>query len=316
MFQTPILFLVFNRPEPTQEVFNVIKKLKPKYLYIACDGPRKGKPEEAKLCQMVQQIVTQIDWDCELKTLFRTQNLGCGLAVSQGINWFFSEVEYGIILEDDCLPSPSFFPYCEELLIRYKEVQKVMMISGFNQNKIWESPYSYFFAYFGSIWGWATWRSSWEKYDYDMSSFDEDHIYGVLKDKICMPETYIETRINLLKKVRDKEIDTWDFQWSYARFINQGLSIVPRHNAISNIGFGEEATHTKNSADKMSKFPLYEIKFPMNHNPHLEQEKDYDRLYLDSIAPQTQSTSQRVLHKVKSLLKSVYQRTQYFHLFY
>ena len=168
MFDVPILFLVFNRPETTHQVFEAIKKQRPKYLFVAADGARTDKEGEAAKCEEVRKLILEnINWACEVKTLFRNENLGCGLAVSQAITWFFEQVEEGIILEDDCLPSGSFFSFCSVLLERYRNDEKVFMIGGFSllpENT--KSKYDYFFNTFGGIWGWATWKRSWSLYEY------------------------------------------------------------------------------------------------------------------------------------------------------
>ncbi|MFH1427813.1 MAG: nucleotide-diphospho-sugar transferase, partial [Patescibacteria group bacterium] len=170
-FNTPILFLIFNRPETTQRVFDKIKIIKPRHLFVAADGPREGKNESEK-CQAVRDIIKQIDWDCKVNTLFRDKNLGCKLAVSSAIDWFFDNVEEGIILEDDCLPDPSFFKFCQELLVKYREDSNVMCISGDNFNpNLYNGSDSYFFSKVASIWGWASWRRAWKYYDIEMKSF-------------------------------------------------------------------------------------------------------------------------------------------------
>ena len=159
MFNTPILFLIFNRPEVTFAVFEQIQKIQPKYLFIAADGPRNYKENE--LCKATRDVVQKIDWDCELKTLFRNENLGCAKNVSSAIKWFFDHVEKGIILEDDCYPDLSFFSFCEELLNYYDNNDRIMAISGFNaQLGIKRTKHSYFFAEIPLVWGWATWRKA------------------------------------------------------------------------------------------------------------------------------------------------------------
>ena len=173
MIDTPLLFIIFNRPDVTLRVFNELKKQKPKYLFIAADGPRAGFEDDIDKCKRVREVVlNEIDWDCEVKTLFRDLNLGCGHAVSGAIDWFFENVEKGIILEDDCLPNKSFFYFCENLLESYKENDEVFAISGanFQDKKIGKA--SYFFSKYLYVWGWATWRRAWENYDFDLSGLE------------------------------------------------------------------------------------------------------------------------------------------------
>ena len=171
---TPILFLVFNRLDATKQVFEVIRKVVPSKLYIGCDGPRDNREGEDKKVKAVREyVLDSIDWDCEIKTLFREKNLGCGKAVSSAISWFFENEEMGIILEDDCLPSLSFFPYCEELLIKYKEDARIYHISGHNPLTYTKTKYSYYFVRIQHCWGWASWRRAWEKYNFDITDLDD-----------------------------------------------------------------------------------------------------------------------------------------------
>lgn len=173
-FDIPILFVIFNRPDTTQKVFDEIRKQQPKYLYVAADGPRIGKSEDQMKCQITRAIIDQVDWDCDLKLLFREENLGCGKAVSSAITWFFDQEEMGIVLEDDCLPHPDFFQYCKELLIKYKDVDKVKFISGTNFDiKSNQTDASYYFSAYIHVWGWASWRRVWKDYHYNLSDFQK-----------------------------------------------------------------------------------------------------------------------------------------------
>ena len=170
-FETPILFLIFNRPDETKKVFERIKKIKPKFLYIAADGSRKDREGETELCERVKKVVEIIDWDCEIQRLYRKENLGCKEAVSKGIIWFFENVEQGIILEDDCLPDISFFTYCEELLNRYKDDDRIISIGGTNLGHKFRNKNSYSFSRFMNMWGWATWRRVAQKIDYNLNDW-------------------------------------------------------------------------------------------------------------------------------------------------
>ncbi len=245
MFKTPILFLIFNRPEVTSRVFEEIKKQKPKYLFVAADGPRSNFEEDIEKCKICREIVlNNIDWDCEVKTLFRDDNLGCGRGVSQAISWFFENVEQGIILEDDCLPHQSFFGFCEELLEKYKHDEKVYGISGNNfQKGIQRGDASYFFSNYSHIWGWASWRRAWEHYDFNLEQL-EKFKENKLITKIDKRKIFESYWISIFKKTAIKEIDTWDYQWQFAVWNNEGLIASPNLNLISNIGFGQQATNT------------------------------------------------------------------------
>lgn len=244
-FNTPILFLIFNRLESAVLVFEEIKKQKPKFLFIAADGPRRCKVEESEQCKVVRNtILDLIDWDCEVKTLFRKENLGCGLAVSEAITWFFKSVEAGIILEDDCLPHPDFFSYCEILLHKYENDKSISLISGLNlQRGIKRGNASYYFSANTYIWGWATWRRVWATYEFDLSKLDKRTLLNNIRVAYSHP---YERKIlkSIYIKMINNAIDTWDFQFSFGNIYYKRLSIVPNVNLISNIGLGGEATHT------------------------------------------------------------------------
>ncbi|MDR7372333.1 FkbM family methyltransferase [Flavobacterium aquidurense] len=246
MFKTPILFLIFNRPDTTQQVFDEIKKQKPRYLFVAADGARSHVVDDKDKCQTTREIVlNNIDWDCEVKTLFRDENLGCGVAVSEAISWFFENVEQGIILEDDSLPHSSFFRYSETLLERYRNDEGVMMISGNNfQKGIVRGDGSYYFSEYAHIWGWATWKKSWLKYDFKMKNwpnFQENRLLS----KCNGDRDQYTYWCNVFQKTYEGEIDTWDYQWMFAIWYSGGITILPNVNLISNIGFGNDATHTR-----------------------------------------------------------------------
>lgn len=244
-FETPILFLVFNRPETTRIVFEEIKKLKPKFLFIAADGARTHILEEAEKCKETRDFILEsIDWNCEIKTFFRKENLGCGLAVSQAITWFFEHVEQGIILEDDCLPHPSFFSFCEELLEKYKVEDRIFGISGNNfQNGIQRGGDSYYFSHYSHIWGWASWRRAWNLYDYNLTQF-EDYKKTKNINKIDIRKVFRNYWFSIFDKVANNQIDTWDYQWLFTVWDNMGAVVIPNVNLVSNIGFGVDSTHT------------------------------------------------------------------------
>jgi hypothetical protein len=256
---SPVLFLVFNRPETTQEVFEAIRKAKPRRLYIAADGPRADRAGEIEKCQQVRLIATNIDWDCEIQTLFRDANVGCRRAVSEAISWFFKHEEQGIILEDDCNPVNSFFRYCDELLIAYSGDKRVGQISGFNRGVSLSTSYSYFFSQDSPIWGWATWRDRWDLYKddvADIAALSDYHEYTGAKRKFLLA----------LRSARG-EIDTWDYLWTFALTDNNLLSTIPSTNLITNIGFGGDATHTGNPNDPRGRIVSAELVLPLIHPP-------------------------------------------------
>jgi hypothetical protein len=245
---TPVLFLVFNRLDTTKQVFEAIRQAKPPKLFIAADGPRVDRDDEAEDCDTVRQfIMNNIDWECEVKTLFRDQNLGCRVAVSSAIDWFFENVEAGIILEDDCLPHPDFFNFCQDMLEYYRNDESIMHISGANfQFGKQRGDGSYYFSRYAHIWGWASWRRAWQYYDVNMKSFPNFKEQNIIGD--IFPDKKIQCRwLEILDKIYSKDpiFNTWDFQWAYTVLLHQGRCITPNCNLISNIG--GSATHEINS---------------------------------------------------------------------
>jgi hypothetical protein len=243
--QTAVLFLVFNRPDTTAQVFEAIRKARPPRLYVASDGARSNREGEAEKVAKVREIATAVDWPCEVKTLFRDQNLGCKQAVSSGITWFFEHEEEGIILEDDCLPHPNFFNFCETLLNKYKDDEKIFAITGNNfQSGQWRGDGSYYFSRYNHVWGWASWRRAWIHYDGDLNFWPswKNSVDWTLK----IPN---KTERKYWTKIFDQmyacKIDTWDYPWTSSVWYHGGLTATPNVNLISNIGFGRDSTHTK-----------------------------------------------------------------------
>ena len=277
-FNTPILFLVFNRPLITSLVFESIRKIKPPKLYIASDGPRRYKENEINLVLSVRKIVENIDWPCELYTLYREENLGCKVAVGSAISWFFQNEDFGIILEDDCLPSLSFFRFCEELLYKYKDDDSVYLVSGDSRgaDSIGMRE-DYGFCKYPMIWGWASWARVWKNYDSEIKDWP-------IQKKSLIPKisNFKSTRIfwkNVFDKMYLKEIDTWDYQFSFLLLKNGGKCIIPKVNLVSNIGFGDDATHTFNSQSSSSNRRRFEMDFPLVHSPNTESEKLLNDFY-------------------------------------
>ncbi len=258
-FSVPILFIIFNRPDTTQIVFDQLKKIKPKKLYVAADGPRRSKVGEAEKCTLTRNIINMINWDCEVKKLFNDENLGCKKAVSNAITWFFENEEQGIILEDDVVPNQSFFYFCSELLEYYKDDNSVMHISGNNffYNKIKLST-SYYFSIYPHIWGWATWRRAWKLFNPDIPDFPEYKSENLISNTLNQSKEK-KYWLRKFELVYNNQVDTWDYQWLYTIWKNRGLCITPAKNLATNIGFGEDATHTVNRNSKLADLPAEEI---------------------------------------------------------
>lgn len=245
MYQTPVLFIIFNRLRTTPKAFECIRRIQPQYLYIAADGPRADKPGEAELCKQTREIVlSMIDWPCELKTLFRDENVGCGKGVSDAITWFFDQVEDGIVLEDDCIPDPSFFEFCSVLLDRYRDNEKIMHIGGnnFQFGKI-RGDGDYYYSFFSHNWGWASWKRSWKHFQYDLDN-QKNKIRKIYKKAYKNNKPFIWFLDNRFNEIKMPQNHIWDIQWHFAIIKNKGISIIPNKNLVQNIGFGEDGTHT------------------------------------------------------------------------
>ncbi|GAA4380784.1 nucleotide-diphospho-sugar transferase [Hymenobacter koreensis] len=272
--ETAVLLLVFNRPGTTRHVLEAIRAAQPKRLYVAADGPRPGRPADEALCAETRQLVTDlVDWPCELHTQFRSTNLNCGLGPATAIDWFFSHESEGIILEDDCVPTPAFFRFCHELLARYRTDERVMHIGGNNFAREAQRPPqpgtdSYFFSQQVNSWGWATWRRAWHLYDFQLKLLPELRRRGLLGGLYpsALQRRYWLSKFEQVRATPGTP-DIWDYQWHFAVAANGGLTVVPQVNLVRNIGFGADATHTFDSDDDCANVPATELAFPLQHPP-------------------------------------------------
>ena len=242
----PVLFLLFNRPDLAERVFAEIRKAAPPRLYIAVDGPREGRPEEARAVEQCRALKDAVDWTCEVKTLFQETNLGCGRGVRTGIDWFFENEESGIILEDDCKPHPDFFEFCSVMLEKYRDDTRVFSVAGFCELPVTAfQGASYEFSVYNLIWGWASWRRAWRSQNFSnqelLDALESDWLEYQLHSPYAVQYWRREMRGALAG-----QIDTWDYQWRLSIWMNSGLSIIPSVNLVQNIGFDERATHTSN----------------------------------------------------------------------
>lgn len=297
--KTPILFIIFNRPEQTKRVFAEIKKAKPEKLFIAGDGPRTERPEDVEKCKHAREIVNEIDWPCEIKTLFQEKNLGCKFGATTGITWFFNNVEEGIILEDDCLPDQSFFPFCEQMLEHYRNEEKLSIISGHNIVGSINTECSYIFSRYGHLWGWATWRRVWNQYDISMKLWLDKKNRKKIEKAIDDKERWNFKQIVYEETFLDKK-DTWDYQWESFRLLKGILSIIPKENMIENLGFGPDATHTKTLKSPLI-LPRRETSFPLKYNNGLLIPYDnYDK----KLGPKT-SNVRFYRYKIKKMILKI-----------
>ncbi|HPD75526.1 MAG TPA: hypothetical protein PKZ65_05665 [Methanoregulaceae archaeon] len=294
----PVLFLIFNRPDTTQRVFDEIRKARPLRLFVAADGPRKDRPEDSALCQKTREILRQVDWECNVSTLFRDENLGCKHAISRAIDWFFSQVEEGIILEDDCVPDQSFFPFCRELLERYRDDERIMMISGINYlfNRV-GIPESYYFSRYYAIWGWATWKRAWGLYDIGMTGWPEYDARNYLNQLYCNKEI-VSFLKGMMEEAYKNTLDTWDIQWVFTCIFNHGLAACPKYNLVSNIGVS--GSHNQ----EVSRFHFMPVRGIDTRNL-VHPARVMPDLYLDDIAFETITRGRSGVETIRSLLYHV-----------
>lgn len=286
---------MFNRPEQTGRVFERIRAAKPARLYVAADGPRPDRADEASRCAQVRQIATRIDWSCDLFTLFRQKNLGCALAVSGALSWFFEQESEGIVLEDDCLPDQSFFAYCTVLLQHYRDDQRIGQVCGFNLlPESSPSAADYFPSHFGWSWGWASWRRSWAAYDLQMTSWSR-----LKQQKLHRQHPFYPQRLRLFDQTREKLWrETWDYQWHYTLASQGQLSMIPAISLVQNIGFTSDATHTFSTDPRRSK-PASPLKVDHNirHPEFMLADPQYESALIK--AAHAGAWRQRILGRVR-----------------
>ena len=271
---TPVVFIIFNRPDTTAKVFEAIRQAKPPKLLVIADGARIDKPGEAEKCAAARAIINQVDWQCEVLTNYSDVNLGCRKRVSSGLDWVFEQVEEAIILEDDCLPHPTFFRYCQELLEKYRDDEHIMMISGNNfQFGRKRNEYSYYFSHYSHIWGWASWRRAWTKYDDSMQSWSELKNSSWLND-VLQNEQAVAYWAKIFQSV-EQGFSSWAYIWLLTSWTNNGLCVLPEINLVSNIGFGS-GTHTTVNNSPLANIPIEEIKFPLQHPSEITRNLEAD----------------------------------------
>jgi len=257
--KSAVLFVIFNRPDTTLKVFEQIKLAQPARLYIAADAPRADVPEDKLLCKQARTVVDMIDWECEVKTLFNKANAGCKKAVSAAVTWFFNNEEEGIILEDDCLPANSFFKFCDTLLEKYRDDLRIRHITGCNlqHGKKWGNS-TYYFSNMTYVWGWASWRRVWNDYktldNFNNEEEVKEHLANIFNEPLL-----VDSWLNIFEQVKAGKLNSWGYQLDFVNFFNNGLTIVPNENLISNIGFGPAATHTLQANSINASIPVTEV---------------------------------------------------------
>lgn len=282
--KTPVAFIIFNRRETTQRVFNAIAEARPPRLLVIADGPRTGVEGERERCEQTRAVIEQVDWECEVLTNFAEVNMGLEPRVISGLNWVFEHCEEAIVFEDDCLPHPTLFPYCDDLLERYRDDERVMMLSGCNFHPHSNpTPYSYHFTRYSFTWGWATWRRAWQHFDAEM------RLWPLLRETPWLSDLLgDEAAARFFRGIFDRSLGgflEWDYRWMFACWAQNGLAVTPSVNLLSNIGFGTGATHTTNTASPVANLPAMEISFPLEGPPFMARDSEADRMIFRHIYP-------------------------------
>jgi hypothetical protein len=312
--QTPVALIIFNRPETTERVFAEIANARPEKLLVIADGPRPDKPGEAERCAAARSVVDRIDWPCEVLKNYSDVNLGCGRRPATGITWVFEQVEEAIILEDDCVPHPSFFRFCEELLARYRHDERVAQINAnnfqFGRNQI---DFSYYFSYYNTCWGWASWRRAWQHFDMGI------RLWPTLRDTPWLLNITGDPRVaryfaNLFDQTyaAGGNVEHWDYQWAFACWAQNRLAISPGVTLVSNVGFGKDATHTRSAGDRRAKLETSEITFPLQHPPSVVRDRKAERIFNEElILPLVRepSLAQRLQEGIRSAIPAPLRRT-------
>lgn len=308
-YDLAVLLIFFARPNTLKEVFDKVKKARPSKLFLACDGPRENRPDDAENIEKCKDIVSDIDWECEVYINYSSENKGCGRGPSDAISWAFTHVDKLLILEDDCVADESLFPFMEEMLNRYENDERVGIISGFNHMKNWDcGGKSYCFSKAAATLGWGTWRRVWEKYDYNVSKVEDAYLQKLLPREFTNKKA-ARSRIFDWKKAaretKEKKVNYWDIQFGFLKYSQSYLCVVPKNNLIYNIGVGAGSTHTeKGTYTKWKKgrvlfMPTESLDFPLSHPDYMVCDRIYDEEVLKIIYP---GKLKKIFRKIRRLI--------------
>ena len=309
-FDLAVLLIFFARPNTLKEVFEKVKEARPSKLFLACDGAREGSATDVERIEACKKIVSDIDWECEVYTNYATENQGCGRGPCNAITWAFSYVDKLVILEDDCVPDESLFPFMEEMLARYENDERVGIVSGFNHMKNWDcGPYSYCFAKTAATLGWGTWKRVWDKYDYYVEDVKEPYyqklLYGEFPSR-RIADRRIGDWKRASRETKEKKVNYWDIQFGFLKYTHSYLCVVPKNNLIYNIGVGAGSTHTENNKAETWKkgrvlfMPTEALEFPLSHPSRVMCDRDYDQAVFKIVFP---SKFQKIIKKIVRMLK-------------
>ncbi len=285
LFDLSVLLIFFNRPDTLRQVFAAVKKARPAKLFLACDGPRENCPADAQDIALCKQIVEDIDWECAVYKNYASENMGCGMRPQTAITWAFEHTDRLVVLEDDCVPHESFFPYMKEMLDRYKQDTRIGVVSAFNHCLDWDcGGYSYFFAKMGPLAGaWGSWKRVWDQYDYELKSFDDAYLQKLIYNDISFKRAR-DKKVNTFSRTRSdlqnhKKLDYWDYQFLFLKYAQSYLAVVPKFSLASNVGLGEKSTHGRVAKNPIPSIFFAEDKhldFPLTHPRFVVCDREYD----------------------------------------
>ena len=272
--EVPVALFIYNRPETTRAVFDRIAEARPSRLYVVADGPKDDVPEDPERCRRAREVV-DVDWDCEVFWNTADSNLGLKQRTVTGLDWVFDREEQIIFLEDDVVPSDSCFRFLSEMLDRYREDNRVMNVTGYNRLGTWKDDVQdYHFSYYPAVWGSGMWRRVWKQYDPEMALWDSRKVRERIRDVLADNDQF-EHRKHQYQKARCGDLDSWSIPYGFMTLRNSGLSVVPSRNLVTNIGYGERATHTTRNDPEYDE--RFELKFPIKNNPFVAVDREYDR---------------------------------------
>ncbi|MFH7244817.1 MAG: glycosyltransferase family 2 protein [Spirulina sp.] len=299
--KTPIVLIIFNRPNKVAKVIELLRCVQPRDLFVIADGPRLNVESDFKNCANARRIIDKIDWECEINKNYSDQNLGCSKRVSSGLNWVFENTSEAIILEDDCIPDASFFKFAQELLEWYRNDSRVFSISGQNvQFGRQKTDYDYYFSRYNHCWGWATWRRAWSHFDYDMALWNEVKRLNLLYDLLGNKRYAKSWERTFDYVLKGEGIDSWAFRWTFSCWIQNALHITPSLNLVTNVGHGENATHTSKK-NVFSEQPAQEIVFPIKHPPFVIRDSRADEFTQKTLFNYHPTIIEKVCQKIQSL---------------
>ena len=309
-YDLSVLLIFFARPDTLKAVFEKVKKARPSRLFLACDGARTNVPGESERVDACKKIVSDVDWECEVHTHYSENNLGCGRGPERAISWAFDFVDKLVILEDDCVPADSFFPYMQKMLDLYEKDSRVGVISGFNHFQSWDcGKSSYCFTKYGATLGWGTWKRVWEKFDFHVNLIKDDYCRKLLENDIPNKKS-MKSRMASWEKANletyQKKVNYWDIQFGFVKYSQSYLCVVPKTNLIYNIGVGIGSTHTAHGKKKAWRLgqvlfmPTSELEFPLIHPEYVICDRAYDEKCYNKILHR--SLLRRIFNKIKRLL--------------